>query len=167
MKKSMLAPMWDMQRQRHGILLRCVEALPADQLDSHPIAGMRTPRELAVHICSFVRAAAESVLAGQVQLDEKAELAKVTDKASLLAYVKDSWAAADAAFAKLTDEQVAAMVKAPWGDMPGFVMLNVIPDEFLHHRGQFYAYLRALGVQPPMNWDFEHNAPEYRPKQHA
>ena len=40
-------------------------------------------------------------------------------------------------------------------------------DEYLHHRGQLYAFLRQFGIEPPMNWDFEGSAPAYQPKQHA
>ena len=167
MNKATLAPIWDMIRLRHGIGLRCVQALPADQLDSHPIRGMRTPKELVVHMYSFIRAAAESVITGSLAWDEKAELAKVKTRDELAAYAQTCWKAADASYAKITDAQLSAKVKAPWGEMPGFVMLTTIPDEYLHHRGQLYAYLRQLGVEPPANWDFEHSAPELQPKQHA
>ncbi len=167
MNKASLTPIWDMMRLRHGIGLRCAQALPADQIDAHPITSMRSPKELVVHMYGFIRAACESVLAGTISMDEKAEVAKVKSKDELVAYASSSWQAADAAFAKLTDAQLAAMVKAPWGDMPGFMMITTIPDEYLHHRGQLYAMLRQLGVEPPTNWDFEHNAPELQPKQHA
>jgi len=36
-------------------------------------------------------------------------------------------------------------------------------DEFLHHRGQLYAFARACGVEPPFMWGFADNAPEFRP----
>ena len=167
MNKASLSPVWDMMRLRHGIGLRCIQALPADQIDAKPIAGMRSPKELAVHMYGFIRAAAESVVAGTVTMDEKAEIAKVHSQDELIAYAISCWQAGDAAFAKITDAQLAAMVKAPWGEMPGFMMITTIPDEYLHHRGQLYAMLRQLGVEPPMNWDFEHNAPELQPRQHA
>lgn len=167
MNKASFVPVWDMIRQRHGIGLRCVQALPADQLDSHPIRDMRSPKELVVHTYAFMRAAAESVVAGTLAMDEKADAAKIQTHGELVAYVQECWKAADAAWAKITDAQMTAMVKAPWGEMPGFAMISTISDEYLHHRGQFYAYLRQLGVEPPMNWDFEHNAPEFQPKQHA
>lgn len=167
MKKTSLDKIWDMMRLRHGIGLRCVQALPADQLDSHPIRDMRTPKELVVHMCGFIRVAAESVVTGTLVWDEKSDLAKIKTRDELVAYAQACWKAADAAFAKITDAQLAAMVKAPWGEMPGFVMITTIPDEYLHHRGQLYAYLRQLGVEPPTNWDFEHSAPELQPKQPA
>lgn len=162
MNKASLAPVWDMMRLRHGIGLRCVQAIPADQIDATPINGMRSAKELTVHIYGFVRAAAESVLAGTISMDEKAAIAGITTHAQLVAFVQDSWKAADAAFAKATDAQLAAMVKAPWGDMPGWMMITTVQDEYLHHRGQLFAYLRQMGVNPPMNWDFEGSAPEFR-----
>ena len=159
MNKAALVPAWDMNRMRHGIALRCVQALSDEQVNAHPIQGMRSARELVVHMYAFVRAAAESVLAGAVTMDEKPSQARVQTKADLLAYMEESWRAADAAFQKATDAQLAAPVSAPWGAMPGGVMISMIPDEFIHHRGQLYCYLRQQGVEPPMVWDFEHNAP--------
>ena len=167
MNKSSLSHVWDMMRLRHGIALRCIQALPADQLDSHPILSMRTPKELVVHMYSFMRVAAESILTGTLVWDEKAELAKVRTRDELVAFAQNCWKAADAAFAKITDAQLASKVKAPWGEQPGFKLINTVPEEFLHHRGQLYAYLRQLGVKPPENSDFEHNAPELQPSQHA
>lgn len=167
MKRSALAPVWDMMRLRHGIGLRCVQAIPADQLDAHPIAGMRTPKELTVHMYGFVRAAVESVLAGSISMDEKAAVASITTHAQLVDYVNECWKAADAAFQKATDAQLAAMVKAPWGDMPGWMMVTTVQDEYLHHRGQLYVYLRQMGVAPPMNWDFEGSAPEFQHQQQS
>ena len=59
MKKSTVDRIWDLMRLRHGVGLRCVEALPADQIDSRPVRDMRTPKELVVHMYSFTRSAAE------------------------------------------------------------------------------------------------------------
>ena len=48
---------------------------------------------------------------------------------------------------------------------PGFVAISVIQDELLHHRGQLYVYLRAMGREVPKMWDFAGNAPEFQPRQ--
>ncbi|HEY6194917.1 MAG TPA: DinB family protein [Candidatus Eisenbacteria bacterium] len=167
MNKSAFTPVWEMMRLRHGIALRCIEALPADQLDSHPIRSMRTPKELVVHMYTFMRVAPESVTTGTLGWDEPAELAKIKTRDELVAFARNCWKVADAAFAKITDAQLAGKIKAPWGDSTAIEILNAVPDEFLHHRGQLYAYLRQLGVKPPENSDFEHNAPELQPSQHA
>ncbi len=161
MTKAALVPAWDMNRMRHGIALRCVQAMSDAQVNATPIQGMRSAREIVVHMYAFLRAVPESVLSGAIAFDEKSVLARVRTQADLVAFMEESWRAADAAFQQCTDAQLTALVKAPWGDMPGGVMISMIPDEFIHHRGQLYCYLRQLGVEPPMVWDFAHNAPEY------
>lgn len=161
MTKAALVPAWDMNRMRHGIALRCVQAMSDAQVNATPIQGMRSAREIVVHMYAFLRAVPESVLSGAIAFDEKSVLARVRTQADLIAFMEESWRAADAAFQQCTDAQLTALVKAPWGDHPGGVMITMIPDEFIHHRGQLYCYLRQLGVEPPMVWDFAHNAPEY------
>ena len=167
MNKASFAPVWEMMRLRHGIGLRCVQALPADQLDSRPVKNMRTPKELVVHMYTFLRSAPESVLTGSVTMDDKADLPRIKTKTDLVSFANECWKAADTAFGKITDAQITATVKAPWGDTNGSEILGAVTDEYLHHRGQLYAYLRQLGVEPPMNSDYEGSAPEYRPRQHA
>ena len=168
MKKSTVDRIWDLMRLRHGVGLRCVEALPADQIDSRPVRDMRTPKELVVHMYSFTRSAAESLLTGSLTHDEKPELAGIRTKQDLVAFADQSWRAADAAIANVTDAQLGSPVKVPWGaEMKASDLFGWIPEEYLHHRGQLYAFLRQLGVKPPENFDFEGSAPEYQPKLHA
>ncbi len=167
MTKSAYLPVWNMMRLRHGIALRLIESLPADQLDSRPIRDMRTPKELIAHMYGFLRMAPAGVLAGKLDNPPKdAEAAAAfKDRDALIAFVKQSWTEADAAVQKLTDAHFAAMVPTPWGEpFAGGMIMNFVPDEFLHHRGQLYAYARTFGIEPPMMWDFEHNAPEFQQK---
>ncbi len=161
--------LWDMMRLRHGITLRLIDQVPADKLGAHPIAGMRSPIELLVHTYSGVKLFPQSVLTGSVaKFDEKAAAAAVTTKEQLLAFVNEAWAAGDKAARAVTEAQLGAMVATPWGDtFPGFAMFGFVNDEYLHHRGQLYAFVRAFGVEPLMMWDFEHSSPEFRPAQHA
>ena len=167
MKKSTVDLMWDMMRLRHGIGLRCVEALPADQLDARPVRDMRTPRELVVHMYSYVRAATQGIVSGTLTSEEAAELATVKNKQDLVSFADACWQDADAAVAKFTDAQLASSVKVPWGEMKAGDVLGSVQEEYLHHRGQLYAFLRQLGVAPPVNYDFEGSAPAYQPKQPA
>lgn len=161
--------LWNLMRPRHGITLRLIEQIPADKLGAHPIAGMRTPIELLVHMYAGVKLFSESVLSGSVaKYDEKAAAAAIVTREQLLAFVNDAWIAGDKAARAVTEAQLGGTVDTPWGDkFPGFAMFGFVNDEYLHHRGQLYAFVRVLGVEPLMMWDFEHNAPEYRPAQHA
>ena len=170
MSKASCAQMWDMMRQRHGIGMRAIERLPEDKLDSRPVANMRTPKELVVHWYGMnVRAVAEGALRGRLEdIDEATVVARIKTRAELLAYCSECWEAADRAIGQMTEEKLNAIVETPWGvSFPGYACLGITNDETLHHRGQFYAYLRVLGQEPPNMWDFKHNAPEYQPKEHA
>lgn len=167
MNRQELDGMWDHLRKVQGIGLRCIEAIPADKFDARPVPNMRTPKELAIHMYAMVlRECTESVTRGNVtEIDEKGFVAAARTKDDVLAFCRAQWTAADQAARKVTDAQLQSMIQSPWGsDFPGFVMFGIVHDEYLHHRGQLYAYLRALGVEPPMLWDFEHNDPAFQPK---
>jgi uncharacterized damage-inducible protein DinB len=158
---------WDQIRQKYGILVRVLETIPESQLHAHPIAGMRTPAELAVHVAgSIVRDVAVGVAKGAITADEAVEAevaAGLGSRTALLAHVRDCWARADAAVETITDAQLAASVPTPWGmSFPGAFAFHVVNDELLHHRGQLYAYARACGVAPPSLWSFAENEPEFR-----
>ena len=174
MNKQTLLQMWDHLRQGHGIALRVITALPADKLDSHPIPNMRTPKELVVHLYNDVfKAMAEGVRRGDLILDmsretEKKIAAGIKSRDELVKYARDTWNTTDMIVASITDAQLATEVKTPFGmNFPGFIIFGITNDEFFHHRGQLYAFSRALGVEPPMMWDFEHNEPAFQPKAQA
>jgi uncharacterized damage-inducible protein DinB len=159
---------WDYFRQVFGIGLRAIAALPQDQLDSHPIPDMRTPKELVVHLVSNLGMLTKGVDTGEVHdvsEAEKATAARLKTVPELVAWSRTEWTAADRLARAVTPEKLAAKVKTPWGsDFDGFVMYEILYDEFWHHRGQLYTYLRAMGVAPAMIYDFEGNEPEFQPK---
>lgn len=165
-----LASMWDLLRQKHGITLRVIDGLPEGRLHERIVPKMRTAAELVVHMyVTIVKAITEGVASGKVEADEDAEAgiaAKLKTKQELLAYAEDCWKAGDAAVKKIGDAQLAAAVETPWGFAPpGAMLIGIQNDEYVHHRGQLYAFARALGTEPPYLWDFGNNAEAYRPKQ--
>jgi uncharacterized damage-inducible protein DinB len=167
MNKQTHLATWDEMRLRHGIMLRLLEQIPATGLTSHPIGGMRTPVELVVHIYTSAEQIADSVLTGRLaDYDEKPVVASITTREQLLAFVNATWASIDRKARSVSDAQLASLVETPWGKpFPGAAMLGFIHDEYLHHRGQLYAFVRTFGTEPVMVWDFENNAPEFRPQQ--
>ncbi|TMQ67462.1 MAG: hypothetical protein E6K78_05015 [Candidatus Eisenbacteria bacterium] len=171
MNTQELSGMWNHLRMCHGIARRAVAAIPADKIHSRPIPSMRTPVELVVHTyATAVREMAEGVARGEItEPDEVGMVARIETREDLLALVDESWAAATRAVSSITDAQLKAIVKTYWdaNGAPGYRYFGALQDEFLHHRGQLYVYLRALGQEPPMVWDFENNASEFRPQSHA
>jgi uncharacterized damage-inducible protein DinB len=166
MNRSIVGYMWEELRLINGITLRAIGAVPKDKIDSRPIGSMRTPKGLVAHMYTTMRTVAEGIATGSIASDERADTGvDLRSHDALLRYARDCWNAADRAMSSLTDAQIQAMVKTPWGmDMPGHVCATIIYDEHLHHRGQLYAFLRALGAEPPFMWDFENSAPEFRPR---
>jgi uncharacterized damage-inducible protein DinB len=169
MNKVMIDQMWDQFRQKYGVYLRLLEAIPADRYATHPVPGMRTPAELAVHISgSIVRDFAEGVAKGRITADEAGEenvAAELGNKSALIAFARQCFEQANAAVARTGDAQLSAMVPTPWNvSWPGWVAFQIMHDEFVHHRGQLYAYARVCGAEPPFAWGYAENAPEYRPR---
>jgi len=168
MDKATLDQMWDQFRQKYGVYLRLLEAIPEDRFATHPVAGMRTPAELAVHVSStVVRDIAEGVAKGEITVDEAAEgktAVELGSKAAVIAFARQCFERADAAVKRIGDAELAAMVPTPWHSVwPGWWAFHVLSDEFMHHRGQLYCFARASGSEPPFMWGYADNEAEFRP----
>ena len=168
MKKKTLDRMWDQTRQKYGIYLRLLEAIPDDRYHDNPVQGMRTPAEMVVHTSGvIVRDIARGVAKGEITSDgpPEGEVASgLATKDDVISFAKHCWDEADTAVSGIGDDELSADVPTPW-DMtfPGWVGFNILNDEFLHHRGQLYAYVRACGAEPPFLWSFGDNAPQFGP----
>ncbi len=169
MNKAALNAYWDHFRIINGITMRAIEAVPKDKIDSRPCKDMRTPKELISHMYNSMQEIAEGAVRGEIKMSDESDtaaVAKLKTHEDVVRFAKESWKAADKAIQSMSDAQLSSMVATPWGQsFPGFVCVNIIYDEHLHHRGQLYAYLRQMGVAPPFMWDFENSAPEFQPKQ--
>ena len=166
MNRQTFTTYWGHIREMSGIAMRLIEQLPADQLDARPIRNMRSAKELVVHLYgAMVKPVTLGIASGTIeQPDENQVAATIKTKDELLRFCRDCWSAAEKTAALVTDAQLAGMVHTPWGfDMPGAGCAGVVNDELIHHRGQLYCFIRALGApEVPMMWDFEHNAAEFR-----
>ena len=168
MNRPWLDGMWDNIRQKYGIYLRLLEAIPESAFAETPVPGLRNATEMAVHTSgSIVRDIAQGVAKGEITADEHAEgdvAAGLKDKAAVIAFARECWRLADAAVAEIDDARLAAMVPTPWNmTFPGWMGFAILNDEFTHHRGQLYVYCRMGGVVPPFMWSFGENGEGFRP----
>lgn len=168
MDKQWLDGMWDHMRQKYGIYLRVLEAIPAGRFGDHPVSGMRTPTQMVVHTSgSIVRDIAEGVASGTISADEAGEDAVaegLKSKEDVLAFAHTCWARADTAISTVGNGHLSGDVDNPWGiPLNGTFAMVILNDEFLHHRGQLYSYVRACGAEPPFMWSFEDNADGFQP----
>lgn len=148
MTSAQLLTHWQGHR---GLTRRVIEAFPDDQLFTFSIGGMRPLASLA----SEMLAMSVPTLEGAVTrtwadyeprtFESKAELLDLWDADT--ARIDELWPQIPAG--RFQEDDVA------FGQWPGKVswILQYIIDNEIHHRGQAYVYLRALGVEPPAFWE--------------
>jgi uncharacterized damage-inducible protein DinB len=149
----------------HGVTLRAVGAFSDEELDFRPRPGMRTPRELIFHIYAQERILAEAAQQGRFTM-EAASSSSPEDEAGASAlnalrtasgarqYADACHQAAEKIFRAMSEDDVVRPVESPMGTYPAWQYFTFAYDEHWHHRGQIYAYLRLLGKEPPVLYDY-------------
>ena len=149
----------------HAVTLRAITAFADDELDFRPRPTMRTPRELIFHIYGQEKALAEAAQRGQFTLElanrsnpedpsASAALNALVTVSDARAYAEECHRAAEAVFRSMSDDEIARVVESPFGAYPAWQYFLFAYDEHWHHRGQLYTYLRLLGKEPVMLYDY-------------
>jgi uncharacterized damage-inducible protein DinB len=157
MNKEQLLARRDYFNLVHAVTLRAISAFADSELDFRPRPGMRTPRELVFHIYSQEKGLAEAAQQGQFTLDiasrsnpeepsAAAALNALVSVSDVLAYVQECHGAAEAIFRSMSEDDIATY--------PAWQYFLFAYDEHWHHRGQLYTYLRLLGKEPVMLYDY-------------
>ena len=139
-----------------GLTRRTIEAFPEDKLFSFSIGGMRPFSEMATEFIRMTVPIVEGVATGKwAEFGAGASPAtKLTTKQEILALWDAQTAELDAKFPTIPPHRFAEVDKAfgQW-EMSGIAMIQYAIDNEIHHRGQGYVYLRALGIAPPHFWE--------------
>jgi uncharacterized damage-inducible protein DinB len=150
----------------HGITLRAIETFADSELDFRPKPGMRTPRELVFHIYGQEQALAEAARDGSFTMElanrsnpedpsGTAAVSALATVADAVGYARACHDAAERIFRAMSEDDVVRPVNSPFGTYPAWQYLVFAYDEHWHHRGQLYTYLRLLGKEPPMLYDYQ------------
>ena len=130
---------------------RVIEAFPEDQLFTFSVGGMRPFGALALEMLSM----AVPMMRGAVSGDWTTSWDRdARPKAEILRRWDEGTAEIDRLWAQVPAERFQETLTA-FGQYTGplsELLLYVIDNE-IHHRGQGYVYLRALGVEPPPFWE--------------
>ena len=128
---------------------RMIEAFPEDGLYSFSVGGMRPFGVLAWEIHQVSELTLSGLRTGEWPMPNWRD-GTSSDRAELL----DAWDALTARIeAELPGVDMAFYSRLhalPWGEMSGWAAAIYNIDNEIHHRGQGYVYLRALGIEPPM-----------------
>jgi uncharacterized damage-inducible protein DinB len=166
MDKQQLLARRDYFNLVHAVTMRAIRAFTEDELDFRPQPGMRTPRELIFHIYSQEKLLAEAAQQGRFTLEmangsnpedqsNAAELKSLGTVSDTLAYATACHRAAEDIFRSMSPPEIARHVESPLGAYPAWQYFLFAYDEHWHHRGQLYTYLRLLGKEPPMLYDYQ------------
>ena len=126
---------------------RMIEAFPDDKLFTFTIGGMRSFGELTAEMLGM----AEPTIRGVVTKEWKQyATSKATTKAELLRQWDESTKQLDELFPQIPSEHFKDVITAFGAyTMPVYALILYTVDNEIHHRGQGYVYLRALGIEPP------------------
>jgi len=125
---------------------RVIEAFPDEKLFSFSLGSMRPFGAMAMEMLSMAEPMLRGIVTGQWdQLDRE-----VHPKSEVLRRWDESTGKINALWAQIPPPMFEE-VKTAFGQWPGRVydLLLYVIDNEIHHRGQGYVYLRALGVEPP------------------
>ncbi|NUO65718.1 MAG: damage-inducible protein DinB [Gemmatimonadaceae bacterium] len=139
-------------RQGHRRLTRrMIAAFPEDKLFTFSVGGMRSFGELASEMVGMAVPTVRGMVTNE--WDEFA-MGKATSLSELLRQWDQSTMELDALWPKIPAERFAETLTA-FGQytMPGYALVLYCVDNEIHHRGQGYVYLRALGIEPPPFWE--------------
>ena len=138
--------------QGHRALTRrVIEAFPDDKLFSFAVGGMRPFSDLAMEFIGMAVPTLQGVITGKWS---QFASAKATTKADLLRMWDEATREIETLFPRIPAARFQEVDTAfgQW-KMPIYDLLLYVRDNEIHHRGQGYVYLRALGIEPPHFWE--------------
>jgi uncharacterized damage-inducible protein DinB len=126
---------------------RVIDAFPDDQPFTFSIGGMRTFGQLASEMLNMAAPMVRGVATGKWETFSALELAS---KSEILERWDETTAQINELWKDIPPERFQEQMTA-FGQYPGKVhdLLLYVIDNEVHHRGQGYVYLRALGIAPP------------------
>ena len=141
--------------QGHRRLTRkTIDAFPEDKLFQFSVGGMRPFAEMALEFIHMAVPIVDGVATGKWQQWDASKGAKPSTKAELLRLWDAQTVELDKKFPKIPEHRFSEVDKAfgQW-EGSGMATIQYAIDNEIHHRGQGYVYLRALGIEPPHFWE--------------
>jgi uncharacterized damage-inducible protein DinB len=136
-----------------GLTRRVIEAFPEKELFEFSIGGMRSFAEMTKEMLAIAVPGLKQIVTGiQEDFDEKR--AAITTKQQLLEAWDEATEQINVYWAQIPEIRFRETINL-FGQFNFPVMVNITYalDNEVHHRGQGYVYLRALGIEPPPFYD--------------
>lgn len=127
-----------------------VELMPESRLDVKP-DGLETRsfREIALHIANSCVMFGDNIGKGVWERFMAFPPDNYRSRAQVLDAVRQGGERYIAGLARLTDQQAAEVVEAPWGvKLPQGILVGFAVPHVFYHNGQLSIYLRMAGIKP-------------------
>ncbi len=126
---------------------RLIEKYPEDQLFTFSVGSMRPFGALAMEMITMGAPMLRGIVTGQWDQMSSRE---PRSRQEVLRLWDESTDQINTLWAQIPPERFHETMTA-FGQYPGVVynLLLYVIDNEIHHRGQGYVYLRALGIEPP------------------
>ena len=133
---------------------RVIEAFPEKDLFEFSIGGMRPFSKLVLEMIAIAGPALKSVVDGTIS--EFNEAFNPTTKQKILQKWDEQTEVINEYFSQISEERFQKTFNL-FGQYEFPIYQNILyfVDNEIHHRGQGYVYLRALGIEPPFFWERE------------
>ena len=130
---------------------RVIEAFPDERLFTYSIGGMRPFGELALEMLGMAIPMVRGVVSGEWTMSGGRE---ARPKADILKAWDETTSELNTLWPQIPAEKFLQTATA-FGQYTGILhdLLLYVVDNEIHHRGQGYVYLRALGIEPPPFYD--------------
>lgn len=132
---------------------RVIEMFPEKELFEFSVGGMRPFSQLAIELISIAGPALKGIV--EKQVDEFSEEAfKPKTKEEILKKWDEETEVINNYFSRISEERFQETFNL-FGQYEFPVYQNILYfiDNEVHHRGQGFVYLRALGIEPPFFWE--------------
>jgi uncharacterized damage-inducible protein DinB len=126
---------------------RVIDAFPDDKLFTFSVGDMRPFGALSLEMVTMTAPMVQGAVSGEWTTSGNRE---PRPKSELLALWDESTEKLDALWPQIPPERFQEKMTAfgQYTDVLHNLILYVVDNE-IHHRGQGYVYLRALGIEPP------------------
>jgi uncharacterized damage-inducible protein DinB len=130
---------------------RVIDAFPDDQLFTFSVGGMRPFGTLALEMLTMAVPMVRGAVSGEWNAPMNRD---PRPKAEVLRLWDESTKELNTLWAQIPPARFLETLTA-FGQYTGVLhdLLLYVIDNEIHHRGQGYVYLRALGIEPPLFFD--------------
>lgn len=150
MTSAQLLEHWQGHR---NLTRRVIETFPEKELFEFSVAGMRPFAKLAIELISIAGPALKGIYEKSTKPYNE-EGFQPTTKEEILKKWDEETEVIHHYFNQISEERFQETFNL-FGEYEFPVYQNILyfVDNEIHHRGQGYVYLRALGIEPPFFWE--------------